>query len=379
LDLLDNEKKIFEVVPEKVIEVLNGFPSQFRIAEDIISGIKLSFKKEYKNVLIIGMGLSSTVVHKLIEGININMLKIPVILNSKQTIPSWVNKDTLVIAISHSGDTIEIADAVDNITKSGIKVYAITSGGRLRNKAAHSKNIELIHYKADIESRMAVGYIYVLTVDLLIRAGAIDICSDEKECPLGINWDDIEETIYDDSRELGPDIKTYKNTAKRIAIRLHEHIPIIYGSNRITETIGYTLKSQICLNSNNFAHYNTIPEVLYGEISAWEMKHDLREKFIILFLTDRDLYKSSKTKVEILKTLLLEKGVEFEEIMIEGKNDAIKGFRGMYLADWISLYLAILNEVKPDAPKLTDHMIERLEQNNAAREAEKEEEKENNK
>ncbi len=370
MDLLDNEKKIFEVVPEKVIEVLNDFPSQFRIAEDIIGDIKLSFKKEYKNVLILGMGLSSTVVHKLIEGININMLKIPIILNSKQTIPSWVNKDTLVIAISHSGDTIEISDAVDNVIKSGIKVYAITSGGRLRNKASHSKNIELIQYKADIESRMAVGYIYVLTVNLLIRAGVLDICSDEKECPLGINWDEVEETIYDDSRELGPDVKTYKNTAKRIAIRLHEHIPIIYGSNRITETISYRLKSQICLNSNNFAHYNTIPEVLYGEISAWGMKHELREKFIILFITDKDLIKSSKSKVEILKTLLLERGVEFEEIIIDGKNDAVKGFRGIYLADWISLYLAILNEVKLDAPKLTDHMIERLELNNAPDEKE---------
>lgn len=370
MDFLDNEKQIFEVVPEKVIEVLNDFPTQFKIAEDIIRDIKLSFRKEYKNVLILGVGLASTVSHKLLEGININRLKIPIILNSKQTIPSWVNKDTLVIAISHSGDTIEVADAVDNVIKSGIKVFAITGGGRLRNKASHSKNIELIQYKADIESRMAVGYIYVLTVNILIRAGAMDISSDEKDCPVGINWDEIEETIYDDSRELGPDVKTYKNIAKRTAIRLYQHIPIIYGSNRITEAIGYRLKSQICLNSNNFAHYNTIPEVLYGEISAWGMKHELREKFIILFITDKNLNKRSKTKVEILKTLLLERGVEFEEIIIDGKNDAIKGFCGIYLADWISLYLAILNEVKPDAPKLTDLMIDRLEQNESPEEKE---------
>ncbi len=378
LDLLDNEKQIFEIIPPRVIEVLNEFPSQFKIAEDLITGIKLSFKKEYKNVLILGVGISSNVAYKLLESININKLKIPVIFNSKQTIPLWVDKDTLVIAISHSGNSTEVANAVDKALKSGIKVFAITTGGKLKNKATHNKNIVLIQYKAEVESSMAVGYFYVFLVNILVRAGVLDICSDEKDCPLGIDWDGIEESIYEDSRQLGPDVKTYKNIAKRIAIRLHQHIPIIYGSNRITETIGYRLKSQICFNSNNFAHYHAIPEIIHSEISAWGMKHELREKFIMLFITDIDLIKESKTQVETLKTIFLERSIEFEEIMIDGKNDAIKSFGGIYLADWISIYLALLNGVDPDSPKLTDLMKNKLEQNEMNQEEEDNKKKEDN-
>ncbi len=370
MDFLDNEKRIFEVIPERVFKVLNEFPTQFKIAENIIKGFKLPLKKEYKNVLILGVGISSNVVYKLLEGININRLKVPILFNSKQTIPSWVTKDTLVIAISHSGDSIEVTDAVDKILKSGIKVFAVTSGGKLKNKATHNKNIELVEYKAGMESRMAVGFIYVITVYILVRSGALDICDGAKDCPLGIDWDEVEDTIYQHSRELGPDVKTYKNIAKRTAISLHQHIPIFYGSNRITETISYRLKSQICLNSNNFAHYNTIPEIIHSEISAWGMKPELRAKFIILFITDGDLNKEAKSKVEILKTLILEKGIGFEEIIIEGKNDAVKSFYGVYLADWISLYLAILNEVNPDAPKLTDLIKNRVEQNHSHTETE---------
>lgn len=373
MDFLDNEKKIFEVVPAKVIEELNEFPAQFKIAENIIQGTKLPLKKEYKNVLILGVGISSNVAYMLLEGININRLKIPIIYNSKQTIPSWATKDTLVIAISHSGNSTEIIEAVDTVIESGVKVFAITSGGKLKNKAAHNKNIELVGYKAEIGSRMAVGHIYAIIVNILIRAGAIGIYQGEKDCILGIDWDDIENTIYEHSREFGPDVKTYKNIAKRTAISFHEHIPIIYGSNRVTGAISYRLKSQICLISNNFAHNHTLPEIIHSEISAWGMKHDIRDNFIILFITDKDLNKESKSKVEILKTLLFEKRVEFEEIIIEGKNDAVKSFYGIYLADWISLYLAILNEVNPDTSKLTDLIKDRLELDDTPKE------KENNK
>ena len=98
----------------------------------------------------------------------------------------------------------------------------------------------------------------------------------------------------------------------------------------------------------------------------------------MLFITDIDLIKESKTQVETLKTIFLERSIEFEEIMIDGKNDAIKSFGGIYLADWISIYLALLNGVDPDSPKLTDLMKNKLEQNEMNQEEEDNKKKENN-
>ena len=51
----------------------------------------------------------------------------------------------------------------------------------------------------------------------------------------------------------------------------------------------------------------------------------------------------------------------FEEIILEGENDAIKGFSGILLADWISVYLAVLNGVDPTSSKLLDLMKARFE------------------
>jgi glucose/mannose-6-phosphate isomerase len=354
LDLLDNEKKIFENIPQEFIETLYDFPKQFRKAEEVLEGVKLPTRKEFDNVLILGVGISTIVAFKLLDAININRLNKPVILCTKRKIPSWVDKDTLVIASSHSGNSYEVLEAAEECIKSGARVIAITNGGKLKSKAAHNKNMHLVDYEYPVASRMALGYIYVLIVGILNQFEIIEICGDLKDCMLGIEWDDVEEAIFEYSRILSPDVKTYKNPAKITAINLFKNIPVIYGSNRVTEAVSFRMKSQICINSNNLAHYNTVPEINHSEVSAWEMRPDLREKFFVLFITDDNLNKKSKSEVEIIKGLFMEKGINFEELILEGPNDAVKSFTGVFLADWISIYMAVLNNVDPVASKLVD-------------------------
>ena len=361
MKLLDNEKKIFEIIPQKMVDILYDFPKQFKIAENVIRKLKLSFDRKYKNALILGVGNSSNTAYRLIYSIEINRSKIPIVLFSKATIPSWVNEDTLVVAVCHSGNSNEVLTAVDKVLELGVEVIAVTAGGKLKAKAMDNKNIRLISYEADIISRMAVGYIYVFLVNILNKAGALDICSDRKECLVGIDWDEVENAIFELSRELGPDIKTYKNVAKKTAVNLFNNIPVIYGSNSLTGAVSFRLKNQICMNSNNFAHFNTLPEMDHGEIAAWEMKYELRNKFFVLFITDKDSKISTIRRVEILKGILIEKGINFEEIILEGPSDAVKGFAGIFLADWISIYMAALNNVDPTKSKLLDLMKSRFE------------------
>lgn len=360
MDLLDNGKNILGKIPERMRKILYDFPKQFKAAGNIMLKQKLSFKKQYKNALILGVGNSTQTAYRSISSLQINKLKIPIILNLKPDIPSWVDKNTLVIAVSHSGNSVEVLSSVDEALDLGIEIFAITSDGKLKEKAAGNKNIKIIDYNIDIISRMATGYIYVFIMDILSKAGAIDICSDRKDCLLGVDWDEVESALLNFSKELAPDVKTNRNIAKITAINLFNNIPIIYGSNRLTETVCFRLKNQICINSNNFAHFNTMPEMDHGEISAWEMRHELRNKFFVLFISDKDSRPATKTRIEILKGILMEKRIFFEEIMLEGPSDAVKLFNGILLADWISVYLAVLNKVDPIAARLLDLMKTRF-------------------
>ena len=365
MNLLDNEKAVLDRIPKKMIDILYDFPNQFKTAENIIRKTELSFDRKYKNAIILGVGSSSNTAYRLITSMEINKLNIPIFLFMKATIPPWVDEDTLVIAVSHSGNSIEVIEGVDKVLKLGCKVFAITTGGTLKQKAEKNKNIKVIQYEADMISRMAVGYIYVCLVNTLNKAGAVDICSDKEECLLGIDWDEVENAISKFSKEVGPEIKTHNNIAKKTAINIFNKFPVIYGSNRLTGTVSYRLKNQICMNSNNFAHYNTLPEMDHGEIAAWEMKYEMRNKFFVIFITDHDSKEETKRRVEILKGVLIEKGINFEEIILEGPSDAAKALSGIFLADWISVYLSVLNKTDPTSTKLLDLMKRRFEQVNS--------------
>ncbi len=362
MDLLDNEKYIYDNDPHKIIDILNDFPKQFKIAEKIVRESNLGYKKKFKNVLILGIGNSANVAYRLIESININELKLPIIFCSKSTIPLWVNEDTLVIAVSYSGNTAEVVKAVDNVLKLSTGVTVITTGGKLEEKAASNKNIRLIRYEAHIPSRMSVGYIYTLLVGVLYRAGAIHICNAKDSCPLGLDWNDIEDAMFKYSKKLNPSVSTYNNIAKRTAVNLYQNIPVIYGCTKLTEVVSYRLKSQICLSSKNFAHFGTIPEIDHDEIVAWEMRPELRAKYFVVFIIDKKEKEEMKKRLDIIKGIFIEKRIRFEEIALEGKDNSTKVFCGILLADWISIYLAILNKVDPFSTNLLDLVKNRLAQ-----------------
>jgi len=366
MDILDNTKKVLENIPEKCLKTLYEFPGQFKLAESNLNSLKISFNKKFKNVLILGMGSSTNVVYRLINSIEIDKVNIPIFLCSRSTIPSWVNEDTLVVAVTHSGNSIEIIEAVDKVLKIGSHIVAITTGGKLKEKAIANKdgNMMLIEYSVDILSRMSVGCIYVYITNMLSKAGAIEICGDKEKYMLGIDWNKVEKALTNLSKDLGPEVRTSNNIAKRAAVNLFGKIPVIYGSSMLTGAIAYRLKSQICLNSSNFAHFNTIPELAHDEIAAWGMRLNLRNNFFVFFITDKDSKEETLRRVGILKGILLEKKIHFEEILLEGEDDAIKGFSGVLLSDWISVYLAVLNQVDPTSSYLLDLVKSRFERLN---------------
>jgi len=345
LDLLDNEKYIHDNDPHKIIDILNDFPKQFKRAEKIVRESDLGYKKKFKNALILGIGNSVNVAYRLIESININELKLPIVFCSKSTIPLWVNEDTLVIAVSYSGNTAEVVKAVDNVLKLSTGVTVITTGGKLEEKAANNKNIRIVKYEAHIPSRMSVGYIYTLLVGVLYRAVAIHICNVKDSCPLGLDWNDIEDAMIKYSKKLNPSVSTYNNIAKRTAVNLYQNIPVIYGCTKLTEVVSYRLKSQICLSSKNFAHFGTIPEI-----------------YFVVFIIDKEEKEDMKKRLDIIKGIFIEKRIRFEEIVLEGKDNSTKVFCGILLADWISIYLAILNKVDPFSTNLLDLIKNRLAQ-----------------
>ena len=81
-------------------------------------------------VLICGMG-GSGIVGLIVKEYAQNQTKIPISIHRDYQIPKWVDDKTLVIAISHSGNTEETLDSIKASQALGAKIIAISTGGNL--------------------------------------------------------------------------------------------------------------------------------------------------------------------------------------------------------------------------------------------------------
>ena len=110
---------------------ITNFPNQIQTAFSLMDDWEANNSyKDINNILIIGMG-GSAIGGDLLKVIVQNECEIPILVNRSYSIPKWVNKKTLVIASSYSGNTEETLSAFRTALSSGAKIISITTGGKL--------------------------------------------------------------------------------------------------------------------------------------------------------------------------------------------------------------------------------------------------------
>ena len=75
------------------------------------SSLKSNLKNEITSIMVLGMG-GSAITGLLMKELLKNDIDIPINVNQGYDIPKWVNKHTLVIACSYSGNTEETLNAL---------------------------------------------------------------------------------------------------------------------------------------------------------------------------------------------------------------------------------------------------------------------------
>src|SRR5690606_27484807 len=100
-----------------------------------------------------GSGIGGSIVQNYVA----DKMSVPFIVNKDYFLPSFVNKDTLVIASSYSGNTEETLSAMNQALKAKTTVICITSGGKL-SEISKKKNLDCILLPAGMPPRACLGY-----------------------------------------------------------------------------------------------------------------------------------------------------------------------------------------------------------------------------
>ena len=137
-----------------------------------------------------------------------------------------------------------------------------------------------------------------------------------------------------------------KITAKSIAEKIKDTIPIIYSSAPM-QNIGLRLKQQINENAKMHCFANVIPEMNHNELVAY---YERNNNLSVIYLRDKSASEQINKRFDLCAELIQPKVLVMEEFYAEGTTHFEKVLYLVHLGDWLSYYLSELKSV--DAIKI---------------------------
>jgi len=336
---LDDTAGMADLDKTGMLETLENFPGQCR--EGIAAGnrIQLPGKPAGKprRLFIVGMG-GSAVGGDLLGAYLYHRSPVPVEVIRDYRLPRYAGREDVVIASSYSGDTEEALAGLDEALERGIYTVCLTTGGRLA-AIAGEKGIPLVRIPPTIQPRAALGPFFFLLLKLA------EIFGLHKTDP-GETSETIE-LLERSVAEFGGDRPTDTNPAKRLAHSLHGRYPVIYTSDKPFGPVGNRWKCQFNENSKTAAHHNVIPEMCHNEIEAIPFPPEFAPLALAVFLEDRGDHPRIRRRFEIVKEILYDNNLESVSVFALGRELMARIFYLILLGDFVSFYLAILNNIDP--------------------------------
>ena len=322
------------------------FPLQVEEALRIGERASLSVKSDsVRSIVLTGMG-GSAIAGDLLRSYLAEELQIPFLVNRSYSLPGWVDRNSLVVVSSYSGNTEETLASYRDAIRRKASVLCITTGGeaeRLARKYGHS----CIKVPPGLQPRAALGYSFFPLLLALSRMGFI------KPRPA-----DITETVgaLKKKSQIYADLKNPENNALQMAKRLYGKLPVIYSAADRFDAVNVRWRGQICENSKHLAFGHMLPEMNHNEIVGWKVDRDLLKKIAVVMLRDAGTHPRVRVREEVTKSIIQKKTSTVLEAWSEGTSLLARIFSLVYTGDWVSYYLAILNNEDPTPVKVIDYL-----------------------
>lgn len=354
LDNLDAYKKFDK---HFVGDSISSLPKQ--IAHVISELDKIKIPASYSNIthiVVNGMGGSNLGSH-IIKSVFANELNVPMTITPGYHVPGFVDQKTLYILSSYSGSTEEVLSVYADIKKRGAKIIAISAkeDNKLQRLIEKDKIPAYLFEPRENPSnqpRLGVGYSIFGMVALIAATGAINVKPKEQTQIIT----DLEER----DKFLTPNVKTVKNKAKKIAEDFFSRIPVMAGAEHLVGNM-MTFRNQLCENSKNFAQYLILPDLNHFAMEGLAHPKSNAKNLVFLFL-ESDLYSPRLVKrIELTKAVVKKNGIKVISHKLTAKTKIGQAFEMLQLGEWVTYYLALLNNVNPVEIKWVDWFKKELE------------------
>lgn len=332
-----DKKNLFTVIKDSWQQGENGWSSGFSLKTDA-SGIT--------GIIITGLG-GSAISGDLLKNFLGPELKKSLIVNRTYTLPEFADENTLVIASSYSGNTEETISALKAAIEKKCRIIVLTTGGEA-GRIADERGIDRIPLQGGFQPRYALYNSFFTLLRVMQKLG-LTTFSDSDAAKLI--------TML---RDLGDEWSSESGRAFRLAMDLKGSTPVIYSSADFNESVGRRFKGQLNENSKMHAWAAEYPEMNHNEIVGWETFKAQGVNYKIVNLYDEDMHPRVKRRFEIINNLLENEKIDI--IRFDGTRSTFRErlIESVYLCDWVSYYLALLNEKDPGEIDFIHHLKNKM-------------------
>ena len=133
---LDDARVIRGIDASDMVGRVRDLPRQLAQARRVAASVTLpASHREVDAICVLAMG-GSAIGAELVEGIAGDRLRVPLVVHRDYGLPAWTSERTLVIAASHSGETVETVSGAGEARRRGLPLVVISTGGALGASAA---------------------------------------------------------------------------------------------------------------------------------------------------------------------------------------------------------------------------------------------------
>ena len=321
-----------------MLQAITDFPQSARKAVETIEKNNFNINgADFDSILVAGMG-GSAVGGLLLRDWLFDFLPIQITVNRGYHLPAWVDKKTLIFAVSYSGNTEETLNQYHEALEKGCTVICFCSGGLLEKKSKENHQT-LVKFPVGHQPRAAIPYQYYSLAGVMHRLGFIDEAK----------WEEVDESIMiveAHCSEMKPDVPLELNSGKKLAEEIKGFVPFVYAP-RLFTSVAYRYSTQFNENSKNPAGTNFYPEAFHNSVMAREGDKKLLKSLCVIAIHDSMGGERQNKKVFVSLDLMKESFGKIVTVQTRGDSSLARIISALIQGDYTSAYLGILNGIDP--------------------------------
>ncbi|MGA2111577.1 MAG: bifunctional phosphoglucose/phosphomannose isomerase [Anaerolineales bacterium] len=349
---LDDLTRFRSLDPDRMLDRIDGLPEQIETAWNL--GRKLPLPPSLataRQVIVAGVG-GSAIGGSLLEAYTASRSRVPLSVWRNYGLPAWAaGEDTLVLAISYSGETEETLSAFRAALDRRIPVLAITSGGTLAHLAAKQNGASLWQFDFQAQPRAALGYLFALPLCLFSRLGWIPDPQEEIAQALT--------ALRTQQASLRAEVPAVRNPAKRMAGQWIGRFVAIFASDLLAP-VARRWRTQVAEVAKAWGQFEELPELDHNAIAGSRFPEELIDRFRLVFLRSSFDHPRNRLRSEFTRELLMEEGFNTDEFSAAGDSPLSQMLTAVHFGDYTSYYLAMGYAVNPTPVQVIQDLKARL-------------------